>query len=93
MSYVMGTVTVPGSSTVAAFVVPPGYCNVTFYQPTQAQAVYLGTSSRVSATSGMLLTASPASTDSVLGTGGVTWYATTGNNTAATFCYLISAAN
>lgn len=94
MSYVMGTVTVPGSSTVAAFIVPPGYFNMTVYQPSQAQQVFVGTSSRVSTSNGMPITSTPISCDGVLGTGGpTTYFATTGNSTAATFCYMIATTN
>lgn len=90
----MGTITVPGASTVPAFIVPPGYFNLTVYQPSQAQQVFVGTSSRVSTSNGMLVTATPISSDGVLSTGGpTTYFATTGNVTAATFCYLISTTN
>lgn len=93
MSYVMGTVSVPGSSTVTAFVVPPGYCNVVLYQPAQAQQVFVGSSSRVSATNGMPVPSTPLNTETYVASAGATWFATTGNTTAATFCYLLSSAN
>lgn len=93
MSYVLATVTVPGNSTVAAFVVPPGYCNMVFYQPSQAQTVFLGTSNRVSAANGLPVSPTPTNTDSYVGSAGATWFATTGNATAATFCYIISSTN
>lgn len=93
MSYIMGTVSVPGNSTVTAFIVPPGYANLLVYQPSQAQQVFLGTSSRVSATNGMLVAVTPTGTETYVGSSGATWFATTGNATAATFCYLISSAN
>ena len=95
MALVMGTASVPGNSTVAVFTVPPGYCNVMFYQPSQAQSVVVGTSMRLTPTNGMLLatTGTPSNTEAYVGSGGATWYATTGNGTAATFCYLISSTN
>lgn len=93
MSYVMGTVAVPGNSTVTAFIMPPGYANVVFYQPSQPQAVYLGTSVRVSTVNGLVVQPTPTNTETFVGSGGATWFATTGNATAATFCYLFSTTN
>lgn len=91
--YIMGTVTVPGNSTVSGFTVPPGYGNVTLYQPSQAQPVFVGTSARVSAVSGLPITSTPITTETVVGSGGITYFATTGNATAATFCYFVSSTN
>lgn len=93
MSYVMGTVNVPGNATVPAFVVPPGYNNVTVYQVSQAQGVFIGTSNRVSATSGMPVPLTPLSTEQYVGSAGITYFATTGNATASSFSYLISSTN
>jgi hypothetical protein len=93
MSYVMGTVTVPGNATVPAFTAPPGYCNLFFYQPSQAQSVFLGSSTKVSSTNGLTVTPTPTNTETVVGSSGLTFFATTGNATAATFCYLISSTN
>lgn len=93
MSYVMGTVTVPGNSTVTAFIVPPGYSNMVIYQPSQAQQVFAGTTNKVSATNGMPVPVTPNNTETYVASSGATWFATTGNATAATFCYLISSAN
>lgn len=93
MSYVMATVSVPGNSTVAAFVAPPGYCNIVFYQPSQAQGVFIGTSNKVSAVSGLPVSVTPTNTDTYVGSAGATFFATTGNATAATFCYLLSSTN
>jgi hypothetical protein len=93
MALIMGTITVPGNSTVPAFTMPPGYCNLLLYQPSQAQPVFLGTSARVTSASGIQLSQSPFSTESWVGSGGANWFATTGNVTAATFCYLISSTN
>lgn len=93
MSYVMGTVNVPGNSTVTAFIVPPGYNNVTIYQVTQAQGVFVGNTNKVSATNGMPVPVTPLSTEQYSGSAGLTYFATTGNATAATFSYLISSTN
>jgi hypothetical protein len=92
MSYVMATVTVPGNSTVPAFTAPPGYCNITLYQPSQAQQVFVG-AGKVSSTNGLPLAPTPINTETYVGSGGTTFFATTGNATAATFCYLLSSAN
>lgn len=93
MSYVMGTITVPGNSTVTAFIMPPGYANLVFYQPSQSQAVFVGTSNRVSATNGLRISPTPTNTETYVGSGGATWFATTGNATAATVCYLFCTTN
>lgn len=94
MGLIMGTISVAGNATIPCFNVPPGYFNMTVYQPSQAQNVFVGTSSRVSSSTGMILTPTPVSSEGVVGTGGpTTYFATTGNATAATFCYIISTTN
>jgi hypothetical protein len=92
MTIIVGSATVPSSSTVAVFSMPAGLCNFTIYQPTQPQIVYLGTSSRVSTTNGLPVPVSPLSQDSYNSTAGVTYYATTGNGTASSFQYIICTA-
>lgn len=92
MTIIVGQATVPSSSTVAAFVLPSGLCNFMVYQPTQPQAVYIGTSPSVSATSGMPVPVTPLGQESYVATKGVTFYATTGNATASSFQYLICTA-
>ncbi len=86
----MGSATVPSSSTVAVYFLPPGYVNVCTYQVSQPQAVYKGTSPHVSATSGLMVPSTPMNTDAYVGSAGVMVYATTGNATASSFSYLIS---
>jgi len=90
MSVIMGTATVPSNSTVAAFVVPAGMANFTVFQPTQPQQVFIGTSPNVSATSGMPVPVTPMQQENYVFSKGSTYYATTGNGTASSFCFLIS---
>ena len=89
----MGQVTVPASSTVAAFRLPAGLCNFTLYQPTLPQAVYVGPGTAVSSTNGMPVPVTPVSQETYVAGAGVTYYATTGNGTASSFQYIISTAN
>jgi hypothetical protein len=90
---ITGSATVPSSSTVPVFTMPPGLCNVTFYQPSAApQSVWVGTSVNVSKTNGMLVPVTPVNQDSYNATRGVTYYATTGNATASSFYYIICTA-
>jgi hypothetical protein len=93
MTAITGMATVPSSSTVAVFVLPAGLCNFTVFQPSNPQAVYIGTSVKVSATSGMAVPVTPLNQDSYNSVSGVTYYATTGNGTASSFCFMISTAN
>jgi len=93
MSVTVGLATVPSSSTVPVFTLPAGLCNFTIFQPTNPQAVYIGTSARVNTTGGMPVPVTPILQESYNSTGGVTYYATTGNGTASSFCYIISTGN
>jgi len=90
MSVIFGHATVPASSTVAVFRLPPGYANVTMYQPTTAQAVYVGPTSGVAATNGMPVPNTPLNQETYTGSAGATIWATTGNATASSFSYVIS---
>jgi len=90
MSVILGNATVPSSSTVALFHLPPGYSNMTVFQPSQAQAVYLGTSNALTAANGMLVPVTPANAETYVGSAGAAIYATTGNNTASSFSYILS---
>lgn len=89
---ILGQATVPSSSTVAVFSLPSGLCNFMVFQPTQPQAVYIGTSPNVTTTSGMPVPVTPLGQEAYHFNKGVTYYATTGNNTASSFQYLISTA-
>jgi hypothetical protein len=90
MTLIAGSATVPSNSTVAAFILPPGYSNGVIYQVSNPQAVYIGTNSRVSAANGMLVPLTPLNTETFTGSAGATIYATTGNATASSFSYIIS---
>ena len=90
MSIILGNATVPSSSTVAVFRLPPGYANVTVYQPTTPQAVYIGTSNAVATTNGLLLQNTPFNMETYSGSSGAAIWATTGNSTASSFNYIIS---
>jgi hypothetical protein len=94
VALILGTATVPSSSTVAVFTVPPGPANFTVYQPSAGSpvTVYLGTSSGVAATNGMPVPVTPSSPENYHGGRGATYYATTGSVTASSFCYMISTA-
>ena len=90
---IVGNATVPANSTVAAFRLPPGYSNMTIYQPTTPQSVYIGTSNGVAATNGMLVPNTPLTEETYTGSAGATMWATTGNATASSFNYIISTTN
>lgn len=93
MTVITGLATVPSNSTVAVFVLPAGLCNFTIYQPTNPQRVFTGTSSGVTATSGIPVPVTPLSQDSYNSVASAIYYATTGNGTASSFCFIISTAN
>jgi hypothetical protein len=93
MSVIAGQATVPSSSTVTVFRLPPGYSNFTVFQPTQVQPVYIGTSNGVTATNGMPVPNTPLSQETYTGSAGAAIWATTGNATASSFNYIISTTN
>jgi hypothetical protein len=94
MTVIMGTANVPGNATVAAFVVPAGIANGVMFQPTpNPQSVYIGPGPGVSATNGMAVSVTPGNAENYNSSKGVTIYATTGNATASSFCYLLSTGN
>lgn len=84
----LGQATVPSSTTVAVFSLPPGYAEVIIYQVSQPQAVYVG-GPHVAATNGMPVPVTPANMETYTGSAGSTMYATTGNATASSFSYVI----
>ena len=89
MSVILGNATVPSNSTVAVFRLPPGYSNMTVYQQTTPQAVYIGTSNTVTAKNGMPVPNTPLNQETYTGSAGATVWATTGNATASSFSYII----
>ena len=87
----MGQATVPASSTVPIFTVPPSYCSVTFYNiNTAATSAYIGTSTSVTTTNGMVCHSIPVSFQAFIGSKGATFYATSGGATATSVNYIIS---
>lgn len=91
MGIVLGQATVPASSTVQVFIIPPGTVNTVMWQPTPASTnVYIGTSVNVSPVNGLMLSATPVGTDSYVSARGTPVYATTGNATGTSFQYIIS---
>ena len=91
MSVLMGSVTVPGNATTAVFTLPPGTVNTTMFQPAGLQSVWIGTSVNVSTANSMMVPVTPISMESYVSSRGATVYATTGNATASSFQYIISA--
>lgn len=76
----MGQANSPANSTTALFTIPGGLCNVTFYN-LSAVNIYIGTTNRVTATSGLQCHSIPTSFFSYVGSPGATFY---GANTSAT---------
>ena len=91
MPMIMGNATVPASSTVAIFTVPPSFCSVTFYNvnPSTASA-YVGTSTSVTTTTGLICHSIPVSFQTFMGSKGATFYATTGGAVATSVNYIIA---
>jgi hypothetical protein len=90
MAVSLGSVTVPSSSTVTAFILPPGYSNMTLFQTAASPLVFVGTSPHVSATNGMYVPNTPLNQETYTGSAGATMYATTGNATASSFSFILS---
>ena len=86
----MGQATVPASNTVAIFTVPPSYCSVTFYNINTAATAYIGTSTAVSSTNGLVCHSIPVSFQTFIGSKGATFYATSGGATATSVNYVIA---
>ena len=91
MPFIMGNATVPASSTVAIFTVPPSFCSVTFYNvnPSTASA-YIGTSTVLTSTNGLVCHSRPVSFQTYMGSKGATFYATTGGAVATSVNYIIA---
>lgn len=83
----MASWTVPASSTVPVFFVPP-MCNVTFYN-IGVQQVYIGTSTAVTISNGLQCHSIPTCFYTYTGSRGTQLYATTGNATAGSIQYVI----
>jgi hypothetical protein len=92
VTYVMGQATVPSSSTVPLFTVPPGFCNVTMYNLNTVTSVFVGTSTAVTTANGLQCHSIPTSFSGYIGSKGATFYGTTGVATASSVNYIISTA-
>lgn len=90
MSVIVGSATVPSSTTIAAFTLPPGYSNFTMYQSSGRNQVYVGTSISTSTVNGMYVPITPLTQETYTGSAGATVYATTGGTAASSFNYIIS---
>ena len=91
MPLIMGNATVPASSTVAIFTVPPSFCSVTFYNTNAAATnAYIGTSTAVSSVNGLVCHSIPVSFQTFMGSKGATFYATSGGATATSVNFIIA---
>lgn len=88
MAFVMGNATVPASSTVPVFTIPPSYCSVTFYN-LSAAAVYLGTSSAGTTVNGFQCHSIPTTFQTFAGGRGAQFWGTTGSATAASIQFIL----
>jgi hypothetical protein len=89
MAYVFGQVTVNNGSTVPVFVLPPGLCNMTFWNVSTG-SVYIGTSTAVTTSNGMQCHSIPTSFFSYVSSRGTTLYGANTSGSAATIQYVIS---
>lgn len=76
----MGQATCPTTNTVPLFTVPSGLCNVTFWN-VSAPNIYIGTSTAVTASNGLVCHSIPTNFFSYVSSKSVTFY---GANTSAT---------
>ena len=89
MAFVMGNATVPASSTVPLFTVPPSSAAVTFYNLNTAATVYLGLSSAGTSVNGFQCHSIPTSFQTFVGGKGATFWGTTGSSTAASVQFIV----
>lgn len=81
MSVIMTQYTVPASSTVPVFQIPPGLFSATMYN-LGTQAVYLGTSPNVTTGNGLVLHTVPTTFQGAMTSRAAMVYATTGGASA-----------
>lgn len=77
----MGQATVPTGGVQTLFTVPPGLCNVTFWNVT-TPAVYIGTTTAVTSANGLQCHSIPTSFFSYLGSKGATFFGTAASSGA-----------
>lgn len=76
MAYIMGQIPVTGGSTVPLFRVPPGLCNVTFWNNTPTATVYVGTNTAVTSANGLICHSIPTSFYNYVSSGGTQFFGT-----------------
>jgi hypothetical protein len=89
MAYVMGQIAVAGGSVVPLFRVPAGLCNVTFWNNTAAATIYVGTSTAVTSSNGLVCHSIPTSFFSYVSSGGAQFYGTVSTG-PGTLSYIIT---
>lgn len=91
MAIVTGSATVPAGTTgTSLFPVPPGLCNITFYN-ISAATVWIGTTANVTSANGMQCHSIPTTFLTYVGSRGTFLYGTTGSaSSVATVQYIIS---
>jgi hypothetical protein len=89
MTLIMGQMTVPAASTIPTIQIPPGSVSVNLYN-TSGVPVFLGTSTAVTSTNGLVMSVTPASFQGYMtGKGAVIYAANTSATSVATFNYVI----
>lgn len=88
MAYVMGQVSIT-ASTLPMFTVPPGLCNVTFWN-VSAVNVYVGTSTAVTTTNGLQCHSIPTNFFTYVSSRGATFYGANPTASTAVVNYIIS---
>jgi hypothetical protein len=89
MAYVMGSVVVStGQAPIPLFNVPPGLCNVTFWNNALTGTVYVGTSTAVTSNNGLQCHSIPTNFFSYISNKGATFYGTAATQ-AGTVNYII----
>lgn len=84
----MGQIVVAGGSTVPLFRVPAGLCNVTFWNNTPAATIYIGSSTSVTASNGLVCHSIPTNFYSYVSSPGAQFYGTVATG-PATLSYMI----
>jgi hypothetical protein len=84
----MSQVTVANGSTARIFTVPPGLCNVTFWNVSTGTA-FVGTSNSVSASNGMQCHSIPTNFFTYVSSRGTDLWASNTSGSAATINYVI----
>jgi hypothetical protein len=84
----MGNIVVANSSTVPMFTVPPGLCNVTFWN-ISAGTVFVGTSTAVTSANGMQCHSIPTSFSNYVSSRGATFYGANTSGVASTVNYIL----